>query len=204
MKFDIEDFNRHFVHSLTSDDKSSISEALGDWSKSFNYYSGHYPQDILQGDALSGVAIRHYDTGAIKEIKAVVLSNSCSIAPENKRDRPASVVVAPIVKVEEFRKLLLSSGAADVVERKVAACILQEVHNIFYLPKGGSLQDDHFVFFDRVHSIPLSKIVGAEGLIVPKLASLSQAAFYLLTFKISVFYCRLQENVDRDNTIPYS
>ncbi len=68
----------------------------------------------------------------------------------------------------------------------------QEVTNVFYLPAGGPFEEEHIVLLDNVHSMPFAAHDEGE-----KLFTLSMAGFYLFAFKLSVHFCRLQENVDR-------
>ncbi len=61
----------------------------------------------------------------------------------------------------------------------------QYISHIFYLPKGGQLNNDSIIFFDRINNYPSDSIKGQE---LPKrrIFTLSDYGFYLFLFKLSV------------------
>ena len=128
--------------------------------------------------------------------EGLVLSNSCDVDPINPRDLPARVVFAPLVKLSRYKRLLEESGIdAKRVEQKISSIKEQKTTNIFYLPAGRALAEDHIVRFDELQSMPLS--AHAESADKEKLFTLSNTGFYMLVFKLSVHFCRLHEKVNR-------
>jgi hypothetical protein len=53
------------------------------------------------------------------------------------------------------------------------------------------------VRLDNIHSIPYTSHLKNSGR--KKLFTLSNTGFYMLVFKLSIHFCRLQENVQRGN-----
>lgn len=68
-------------------------------------------------------------------------------------------------------------------------------YEFFYLPADGVLEEEYVVMLDDVHSMPSNIFI--EQTEKQKLFTLSMAGFYLFVFKLSVHFCRLQENVKR-------
>src|SRR5205814_6218818 len=55
------------------------------------------------------VEVVSFETGARDKIKGILLSNSCDIAPQNRRDFPPRIVLAPLIPLQAFTDLLKSS-----------------------------------------------------------------------------------------------
>ncbi len=130
-------------------------------------------------------------------MRGLVLSNSCDVDPENPRDTPTRVIFAPLVKLSAYRKVLDESGIeATKVEEKIRSIKAQRTTNIFYLPAGGSLNEDYVVRFDEAHSMPIA--IHSKTPNRQKLFTLSNTGFYMLVLKLSVHFCRLQEKISRN------
>ena len=72
----------------------------------------------------------------------------------------------------------------------------QKVTGIFFLPAGGGLQEDHIALLDDIYTMP-GKVFEEEKA-KSKAFTLSQIGFYLFVFKLSVHFCRFQEQVARN------
>ena len=81
------------------------------------------------------------------------------------------------------------------IENKITAIKEQKVTALFYLPKGSVLDDDYVAVLDDIHTIPLNRYTAQNG--KQKLFTLSQVGFYLFLLKLSVHFCRFQENIQR-------
>ncbi len=148
---------------------------------------------MLQGDGCRGFHLFSFDTGERRDVRGIVLSNSCDISKENDRPIAPKIIFAPIVKLTAIESRLKARGLEDqAIEDRISAMKRQSVTNIFFLPAGGPLDSDHVVLFDDVHSMPSSFQQGVQ-----RLFTLSMAGFYLFAFKLSIHFCRLHENVDR-------
>ena len=153
------------------------------------------PNSILQGDGWQGFQLRSFKTGKKREVRGIVLSNSCDISTDNERDIPQKLIFAPIIKLSAAIALYKKRNPAeDAIKAKIAAVKSQSVTNIFYLPAGAQLNEDYVAFLDDLHSIPTEYLLSKKN----KLFTLSMAGFYLFAFKLSVHFCRLQENIDRN------
>lgn len=98
---------------LTQPQKEGILKALkDDFPEKINYYTSLHRQDILQGDCWTSLDVINLETNKKKEIKGVLLSNSCDISQDNQRDIPPRIVFAPIIPLASYQELLIQSGVA--------------------------------------------------------------------------------------------
>ncbi len=109
-----------------------------------------------------------------------------------------------------FRKPRHKAQVCKIVERfevhsldgvKIKSCLTnmkaQRVTNVFYLTADGLLDEDHVALLNGLQSMPIE----IHGQAADKLFTLSMAGFYLFVFKLSVHFCRLHEDVDRNPKI---
>ena len=200
MEFNIENIQKHIPVYLTAEERgimfaelraiASSGTAAGAWSMRHESYKN----TMLQGDGWHGFRLFEFKTNKPRSVKGIVLSNSCDVDADNQRDYPPRVVFAPLVELSLYRNLL-EQGGAPAVEDKIRSIKAQRVTNVFYIPAGGALKDDHVVRLDEIHSMPMAAHNARPDR--KKLFTLSNTGFYMLTFKLSVHFCRLQENVDR-------
>ena len=71
----------------------------------------------------------------------------------------------------------------------------QRVTTMFYLPKGGSLEEEYVALLDDLHTVPAR--IFEQVAERKKLFTLSLVGFYLFVLKLSVHFCRLHEEVAR-------
>jgi hypothetical protein len=206
MELDAENLGRHLPYYLTAQDQQELVKELRAIASggTANYFlSAHndtFREEMLQGDGWRGFQLFLFDSGERRSIKGLVLSNSCDISPENSRDLPARVIFAPLVRLSSYRALLENSRISkEQVEAKITSIRQQKPYNIFFLPAGGPLEEDHIVRFDEAQSMPVS--AHTKSAAREKLFTLSNTGFYMLTFKLSIHFCRLQEKIRR-NALP--
>lgn len=154
-----------------------------------------YADERLQGDGWRGLPLFSFASGERQEVRGILLSNTCDVSLENDRTLPPKLVFAPIIKLSAIEARFASRGISSAqVADKIAAIKQQIATSVFYLPAGGPLEEDYVALLDDVHSAPVS---AHENDNREKLFTLSMAGFYLFVFKLSVHFCRLQENVNR-------
>ena len=200
MTFDAEQLKSQIPFYLTAEPKQKELirnlEALNRGTKKGYYITAARDVNtdaILQGDGWRGFQFYSFETGQKSEIRGIVLSNSCDISKENERDLAPKIVFAPIIKLSAIEARLKNNNLAeDAVKAKIEAFKCQSVTNIFYLPAGAQLDEDYVALLDDLHSMPAKLQLSGK-----KLFTLSMAGFYLFSFKLSVHFCRLHENVDR-------
>lgn len=196
MEISTETIQEQIPYYLTQEQKSNLVKALKDFPK-VNYYIDGFASEILQGDGWDSFDIINFDDGARKKIKGIVLSNSCDITPLNKRDFPPRLTFAPIIKLRKFVEQLEKSGIhLDKINSRLLDIREQRVTTMFYLPKGGSLDEEYIAILDDLHTIPFNIFETHHGKL--KQFTLSQVGFYLFLLKLSVHFCRFHENKSRN------
>ena len=181
---------------LTQDAKDNLVKALKSFP-SIDYYINLYKTETLQGDGWTELGLIRFETAERKQVRGIILSNSCDIDPHNKRDLPANVVFAPIIKLKSFESLLKQANiSAEKIKSKFSSIRNQMVTTLFYLPKGAGLDDEYIALLDDVHSVSYKIFYGQNKR--AKLFTLSQAGFYLFILKLSIHFCRFQEGLVRD------
>lgn len=201
MSFNEEELQKHIPYYLTAEDRATLVKELtaisqGGAARYFlDPYCNEFKDDMLQGDGWRGFTYYHHAEESLFKLRALILSNSCDIDPANPRELPTRVVFAPLVKLSAFQSLLEESDlSSESVAAKIASIKAQKTTNIFYLPAGGSLDEDHLVRLDEIQSIPKSSLKDNS---IEKIFTLSNTGFYMLIFKISLHFCRLQEKINR-------
>jgi hypothetical protein len=177
--------------------KESLAKALDDFPKRIEYYIDRYQNEALQGDGWTSIEVIRFEDGARKHIKALLLSNSCDVDPQNKRELPTKLTFAPMVKLSGYQSLLTTAALDQKqIAAKVQAIKEQRVTSLVYLPKGSGLDDDYVALLDDLHTVPYQ--VFSARTEKKKLFTLSNVGFYLFVLKLSVHFCRLHEEIERD------
>ncbi len=203
MTVEADNLQKHLPSYLAEEDQRALLRELkatsegGEVEYLLSSYRDDFNEIMLQGDGWSGFQFFSFRSGERLTVRGIVLSNSCDVDPENPRDAPTNVLFAPLVKLSAYEALLAKSNInAEKIRAKIAAIRAQKTTNIFYLPANGPLKDDHIVRLDETHSMPAA--AHAELAQKEKLFTLSNTGFYMLVFKLSVHFCRLQEKVNRN------
>lgn len=201
MTFDADALRQQFPYYLTAAPAQKVlvtelKNLIDGADKGYFIPAGYdpYPGEMLQGDGWRGFQIFSFKSGNVSAARGIVLSNSCDVSAENARVLPPNVTFAPIVKLSKIVERFEAHGL-DVkkVASRLADIKAQRVTNMFYLPADGPLDEDHVALLDDLHSMPIE----VHRSNAEKLFTLSMAGFYLFVFKLSVHFCRLQENVER-------
>lgn len=196
MEIDTQSIQDQIPYYLSQEAKHNLVKALDEFPKNTNYYISLYEDSFLQGDGWKSFELINFVNGERKKVKGIILSNSCDIDIKNKRDIPAKITFAPIIKLNRYSDLLERSGLKNgKIEAKINAIRDQKVTNLFYLPKGNGLDDDYIALLSDLHTIPLDEFQKIDGR--EKLFTLSQVGFYLFVLKLSVHFCRFHENLAR-------
>lgn len=191
-----EDIKEQIPYYLTQEDKDELIKALNGFPGKMNYYTAKCQDELLQGDGWNSLDIINIETTERKSIKGILLSNSCDISPENRREIPPSIVFAPIIPLISYEQLLARTGIdSNKISSKISSIKQQRVTSLFYLPKGGCLEADYIAVLDDLHSLPAPRFYRNTD--KRKEFTLSQAGFYLFLLKLSIHFCRFHEKVFR-------
>ena len=142
----------------------------------------------------------NYDKQEFVLVKGFLVSNTCDAAAENKRLFKSHISFAPIFDLAKYEEYLRKEhGNIEKVTNHVESIRKQQQTAFLYLPAGGNLDKECFVRFDCIFSLPASK-VNTNELCKKRLFTLSDFGAYLLVFKLSVHFSRVQDKVSRGTT----
>lgn len=202
----MEEVEKYLPQYLTASSTVSLFSELKQFPKNIDkrIYTSKLQNDpsIYQGDGLSNLLYVNLPSPEAKPLLGMIFSNTCDISEENKRLFDSRLAYAPIFNLEKYRRALIEkyveSGerTLESIESHVDDIKKQNISQIFYLPKGGKLDSDSFVFLDRINNLP-SNYFESEEIKDNRLFSLSDYGFYIFLFKLSVHFTRVRENVQR-------
>ena len=200
MKLSVENLAQHLPRYLSAERLDGIKKGLADFPNIAFWYVNAYDSEVLQGDCWAGLTALHFDDGTRKKIRGVVISNSCSIDPGNTPRTPQQIVFVPLLKVETLKALFERHGHAEAtITSELAAIRRQEVDSFVYYPASARLGEESVAWLDQVHTMPVKTFLADDSR--AKLGTLGDTSFYLFAFKLSIYFCRLHENVDRSEAV---
>lgn len=181
-------------------DKHQLLSEIRSFPENTNYFTSlPLGVELLQGDAWEGFELFDFATSQRKVVKGLILSNTCDISPENPRDVVPNVVFAPLIDLSKYLHVLKVSGrSVESTDSLVGSLRRQEVTSAFYVPRWGDLAES-IVLLDQISSHPVTHFLGTKRRCRFRLG---QFAHYLLLIKLSIHFCRFQENVNRYGTVP--
>ena len=194
----LDDFKIFLPKYLSEGSQSALFDELKNYPSNLNqrFYTNKRKNTLLQGDGLDNVLAPDHVRKSFRKVKGFLVSNSCDVSRENKRLYRPQLSFAPIVDLAKWEKILLESGKnATSVSGHINAIREQKITPFFFLPKTSSLKNDCFVRFDCIFSVPSEFLKEPQE---EKIFTLSNYGFYVLLFKLSVHFTRVQESIDRD------
>ena len=197
MNLSLKEIELYLPKYLSPETKNELFSNLDGLPKSFDMFikdNSLNIQELLQGD---GIIINLQN----KEMRIMIISNSCDIDPNNTRIFESHMLYTPIFSIDRYRESLIKSGISeDRIKNHINDIKEQKITQIFYIPKSNStfLEEDCFIFFDRINNIPLKNLYNKDKPKYQKIFSLSQTAFYIFLIKISINFTRMMEGIDRD------
>lgn len=154
------------------------------------------PNMILQGDGFKDLIIIDLPDRTIKKAQGMIISNSCDINPKNERLFKSNICYCPIIKLNKYKDALLKEHNEDKIEGHINSLKAQKITQVFYLPKGNLLEEDSFIFFDKIISIR-SDILEKKKILNKKIFTLGNYGLYLFVVKLSIHFSRIYEEIDR-------
>lgn len=166
-----------------------------------NYFTDHrHPKlDIIcQADGIQDLLIVNLPDTTTKPGPAMVISNSCDIDPANAKFFNPSICYCPILNLQKYEKVLLEEGKNQAqIDGHFSSIRNQRISNIFYLPTGGKLPGESFVFLDQICSCANDYISRAD-IENRRIFTLSNFGFYIFLTKLAIHFTRIREGIDRD------
>ena len=141
---------------------------------------------IFQGDGLKKMPIIdlvNIERG-VKNVSCLILSNTCDMDLSNSRMFPASIMYAPIINLTRYISVLQKQGVnSSKIENHISDLKQQKM-------------EDSIVFLDKIYHVD-NRFINRDTLEDQRLFSLSDYGFYMLIFKLSIHFSRIQEKVNR-------
>ncbi len=198
----IDEIEKFLPQYLSDKDQKQLFSQLKDFPKNIDeLYSDKidFSNGILQADIVDNIPFISLPNINIVYTRVLVLSNSCDIDPDNKRDISPSISYVPVITLINLKKLLIKSKIskkrADEVIQNIKS---QKITTMFYLPKGANLEEESIALFEKTlhcNRDYFLKLAKKDNSI--KIASLGNYGFYMFLLKLSIHYNRIHEGVNR-------
>lgn len=164
-------------------------------NKSFYLNDANLESQMLQGDGWRGFIAIDFDTGARDLVSGMILSNSCDISPDNERDVQANILFAPLIEIRKYIDTLKVIGKTELQIGSIIESVRkQRVTSQFYLPERSGKIRESIILLDDIHAHPLKDFLARD---TNSLFTLSQYAVYIFLIKLSIHFCRFQEEIRR-------
>lgn len=208
-------FEKHLPSELLRTDKERIKDGLTQFfpehykkEKQYeHFYLNNQPNFFMQGDLLNSLPVvswnqtkSSYDTS----FSAVMLiSNSCDVTQENNRIGDKEALFAPLIRLEEYFKNLLEVGyTKDQITLLHNEFKNQRITNVYYLPPNPINGEEYLVFLDKICWHPSEEFSKKlPNITEERFISLAHFGYYLLIFKLSIHFCRVPEEVERNSAV---
>lgn len=182
---------------LTPEESRELFSELSKFPDNLNFYlnRAELHDQLLQGDGWRGFIAIDFATGTRRPVSGLIMSNSCDISPENRRDLPVNVLFSPLLRLDAFMERLRTTGKTETQLETILVNIRkQRMTSMFYLPQHGDVIPESIVLLDNIHAHPLQDLLAQRP---TKLFTLNQYAFYIFLIKLSIHFSRFQEGVRR-------
>lgn len=197
----IEDVQKYLPKYLSEENYKTLLNELKNFPNNLDkrmYAIGSEKNVIYQGDGIKSfpyVDLQQIEKGK-KIINGIVLSNTCDIDLTNKRLYTQSILYAPICPLENYINMLETNKVnKNTIENQIKDIRNQHITSMFFLPKNDNISDS-IVFLDKILHLD-NNYIDRNRLSEQRLFSLSDYGFYLLLFKLSVHFSRIQEHINR-------
>lgn len=199
---DLEEIKQYLPKYLSSNSEQKLFEGLKDFPENIDsrlYASKLIDENLIyQGDGLEGLLVINLPDTLIKETASVVLSNTCDMDLNNRRIFSSSICYSPIINLDKYiKKLEARNVSSDKIQQFINILKKQKINQIFFLPKGGKLENDSFIFLNKINHCD-NNCIRRDELSRKRLFVLSNYGLYLFLFKLSVHFTRIHEGIDRE------
>jgi len=155
---------------------------------------------IFQGDAFSDVPIVDLPDTEIYRTKVLVLSNTCDLDTQNKRNSslPINLSYVPIIPLGKYVNLLRENGIDELrITGHVTTLKQQRYTHLIYFPAHPSgPNEDAVALLDHTCSCR-PEVIQVNNIAKQRLFTLNNFGFYLFLLKLSIHFSRIRESVDR-------
>jgi len=199
-----EDFKTYLPKYLSAEGQANLFAELSEFPNNIDrrLYTLRLLNEInvFQGDGLASLWVADLPNERIGRTRVMVLSNTCDIAPDNKRLLGSRILYCPIISFLKYQNLLNSQAGLPVdfnPTDHLEGIRKQRNSSMFYLPKNEKLGEEGIAMLDRINNCD-AQAVDVSELIKTRLFTLSDYGFYLFLFKLSLHLTRIREGIARN------
>lgn len=198
----LDDLKIYLPKFLSSESERGLYEGLKGFPENMDMriYTNFLENEkiVFQGDGLKDLLVINLPDPKINPSPGMILSNTCDIDTENRRNFPANVVYAPIFNLMKYERMISSSSGKtqEQIDQHIHSIKRQEITQIFYLPPYSDRLEESLVFLDRLNNVPV-KMIDRQNLKHQRLFTLSDYGSYLFLLKLSIHFTRIQDEVER-------
>lgn len=198
MGLEKEELERFVPYYLPADRQRALVKALREYPHFTGpFYASTEDPEPLQGDGWQSLRIVDVESGDRDAVRGLVLTNSCDLAKGNKRMLPTRVTFSPLIRLGAYAEHLRNAGVEPHrIDAHLKDVRDQAVTSIFYLPPNERLTDEHICLLDEAYTLPIGMFPQDHR--SDRIFTLSNTGFYLFLFKLTVHFCRMHEEIDRD------
>ncbi len=201
---DLEVIREYLPQYLSSGSYNELLTALNAYPQQGRMYTQKLKSHpiVFQGDGFRDLLFVHLPDMQNGMRRGMVISNTCDIYRHHERLFESRMVYAPMFTLAGYKETLRdkSSKPPQVIDAHLASIRAQEVTQAFFLPKGADLEEDSFVFLDRVQNAPLAAL-DDQSIVKRRIFTLSDFGAWLFALKLSIHFCRIRDKVDRGEGI---
>lgn len=196
----LEDFKTYLPKHLSTEAQSNLFAELAQFPPNIDarLYTNRLRNDphIFQGDGLAALWVADLPSQRIEKARVMVLSNTCDIAPENKRLLGPRLLYCPIISFTKYENLVKAQANQPDPRQHLDDIRMQRNSSMFYLPKNDKLGEEGIALLDRINNCDAQK-VDVQDLVCNRLFTLSDYGFSFFLFKLSIHLTRIRERVAR-------
>lgn len=204
--FNVDDIRSLLPPELTEQKKGRLIEALKQFhskeiahKKYTDFYSTNSFSYFLQGDLIRELRFPSWDEEKATFEKiyhdVILISNTCDMDENNKRDIPKQVMIAKLIELSIFEEALhkLNTSEYDIIISNIKA---QRYSNVIYFPPNNNIE--YIAFLDELSWVSSEELSVLKGDITTnRISVLDHFGFYLFVLKLSYHLHRLPEATDR-------
>ncbi len=195
----LKDIEIYLPRYLSADSKAELYASLQDFPDNLDsrFYTNKLNELIIyQGDGISKLLAVNLPNIDVKEIDGLILSNTCDLEISNQRVFPSHIVYAPILNLKNYEDQLTKILNKEKLINHISDIRKQKITQILYLPKFEDILEESIVYLDKIYNIP-NEFVERQNLNKLRIFSLSDYGNYMILFKLSMHFTRMQDKVDR-------
>ncbi|PIU55406.1 MAG: hypothetical protein COS89_07485, partial [Deltaproteobacteria bacterium CG07_land_8_20_14_0_80_38_7] len=142
--------------------EENLFEALREYPENIDsskLYSNMDKEIIYQGDGLKNLLFIKLPEESIRMVNSMIVTNTCDNNMSNPRLFKTCVCYTPIISLKKYISVL-NTEIKDLkrIAQHVSNLKKQKITQIFFLPEGGNIKEDSFVFLDRIVSCDVNYI----------------------------------------------